>query len=370
MKILIDKNVPFIHGVLEAYADIKYVKGSKISRELVAGADAIIIRTRTRCNKQLLEGTGVKFIGTTSIGTDHIDIDWCRANGIHCASAPGCNSGSVMQYLTATLLYLAVKYTIDPPRTTLGIVGVGNVGSKVADMAKALGYKIMLNDPPRERIEGKKFFTSLDKLLYESDIVTLHVPLSLEGPDKTHQMVNDRFLSKMKMNSILINTSRGQVVDEKALIAQIVKTKIKSAVLDVWGNEPGINRNLLELCNIGTAHIAGYSVDGKANATKMIVRQLAKYFDLPLKDWKPGPLPVPDDSVIDISEFGDNDMEIIFQAVKQSYDIEKDSDKLKKNPELFEKLRNDYGLRREFHAYTVKGDKQLILNKLRELGFK
>ena len=370
MKVIIDKNIPFIHGVLEPWANVEYVEGSRINRDLVATADAMIIRTRTKCNKSLLENTGIRFIGTATIGTDHIDLEWCRAHGIKCASAPGCNSGSVMQYLASALVYLTPKYGIEPVNTTLGVVGVGNVGSKVARMAEILGFNILINDPPRERLEGKQGFSSIDRILDESDIVSIHVPLTFEGTDKTYQLVNENFLSKMKNKAILINTSRGQVVDERALLEQLKKSIIETAVLDVWRNEPDINIELLDAVDIGTAHIAGYSADGKANGGKMIIRQLAEYFDLPLKEWKSEKLPVPDDPVIDISGYKGSDLDIISKAILHTYSIENDSSILKKNPSLFEKLRNEYSGRREFHAYTVKGNNRLILNKLYALGFK
>ncbi len=370
MKIIIDKNIPFVHGVLENWADVEYVDGSKIFRDTLEGAEAIIIRTRTRCNKSLLEGTGIKFIGTATIGTDHIDHDWCREQGIKYASAPGCNSGSVMQYLASSLAYLATKYKISPASTTIGVIGVGNVGSKVAHMAKVLGFNVLLNDPPRERLEGPQGFISINKLLYESDIVSLHVPLTFEGPDKTYQLVDEHFLSIMKNNAILINTSRGQVVNEKPILEQLKISFIKAAVLDVWRNEPDINTELLNAADLGTAHIAGYSADGKANGVKMIIRQLAEYFDLPLKEWEPETLPEPVNSYIDLTGYQGSDFDMLSKTILHTYSIERDSSLLKKNPALFEKIRNEYDIRREFNAYTVKCENERILNKLRALGFR
>jgi erythronate-4-phosphate dehydrogenase len=369
MKIIIDKNIPFVHGVLEPWADIEYVEGSRINHDLLEKAEAMIIRTRTKCDKSLLEKTAIKFIGTATIGTDHIDLEWCRKHEIKYASAPGCNSGSVMQYLASSLVELTKKYNIDPSSTTIGIIGVGNVGSKVAYMAKLLGYNVILNDPPRERHEGSQGFLPLDKLLYESEIVSLHVPLTFEGHDKTYQLVNENFLSKMKNKAILINTSRGQVVDEKSLLEKLKRSMIKTAVLDVWRNEPDINIEMLNTVDIGTAHIAGYSADGKANGGKMIIRQLAEYFDLPLKEWEPDTLPEPDYPVVDLTGFDGSDFDILSKAILHTYPIERDSSMLKKNPFLFERLRNEYPPRREFHAYRVKSDNELILNKLRALGF-
>lgn len=369
MKIVVDKNIPFIHGAIDPWADVEYIEGSRINHDMLVDADAMIIRTRTKCNAQLLKHTSIKFIGTATIGTDHIDLEWCRQQGIICEAAPGCNSGSVMQYLASVLVYLIARYEIDPSVSTLGIVGVGNVGSKVAKMAETLGFNVLLNDPPRERIGGKENFITLNNLLYESDIVSIHVPLTFEGPDKTYQLLNDRFFIKMKNKAVIINTSRGQVVGEKALLEQLSKYRIKTAVLDVWRSEPEINAELLSAVEIGTAHIAGYSADGKANGGKTIIRKMAEYFDLPLKKWEPVTLPVPGNSAIDISSYHGSELDIISKVISETYSVEKDSNALKENPSLFEKIRNEYGIRREFHAYTVKGDNKLIINKLRKLGF-
>ena len=370
MKIIIDNKIPLLKGLLEPWADVEYVQGEKISKEILQDADAMLIRTRTLCNADLLRGSDVKFIGTATIGTDHIDTDWCNKNGIFVASAPGCNSGSVMQYMCSALLYLIQKYNIQPEKTTTGIIGVGNVGSKVADMAKILGFNVLLNDPPRERAEKSNIFASLDDLLNTSDIVSIHVPLTLKGIDRTIGLADSGFFNKIRKNSFLINTSRGAVIDEGILLREMERSKIKAAILDVWNNEPLINRALLRKADIGTPHIAGYSSDGKANGSAMIIRQLAEFFDLPLKEWKPAQLKEPERQLIDIDKLEGNDLEIISNVVMHTYNIENDSRLLKDRPEQFEKLRGDYPDRREFHAYKVKGDNKLLINRLRALGFR
>lgn len=370
MKIIIDNKIPFLKGLLEPLATVEYVQGDKISNEVARDADAIIIRTRTLCNAGLLRDTEVKFVGSSTIGTDHIDTDWCLGRGIFIASAPGCNSGSVMQYLCSSLIYLINKYDIEPGKTTIGIIGVGNVGSKVAAMAETLGFNVLLNDPPREQAEGSSGFVPLGKLLDVSDIVSLHVPLTLKGKHRTRRMADRIFFKMMKKGSILINTSRGDVVDEKPLLEAMQDGKIKAAVLDVWKNEPEINKALLDRVDLGTAHIAGYSADGKANGSMMVVRQLAEYFDLPLKSWLPENIMPPEKPLIDLRDCSGDEMELISKAVFHTYDIEKDSKLLKSNPGDFEKLRGDYPNRREYHAYKVKGDNNLLINKLKALGFR
>ncbi|HCC70230.1 MAG TPA: erythronate-4-phosphate dehydrogenase [Bacteroidales bacterium] len=370
MKIIIDNKIPLLKGLLESWATVEYVHGDMISNKIIRDADAMIIRTRTHCDADLLKGSPVKFIGTASIGTDHIDLDWCLKNGIFIASAPGCNSGSVMQYLCSALLHLSLKNNIEPCKTTIGIIGVGNVGRKVAAIAEIIGFKVLRNDPPRQRAEGSTEFVPLDELLEASDIVSMHVPLTFKGTDKTYHMADNNFFLKMQENSFFINTARGPVMDEKALLKQLQAGKIRAVVIDVWKDEPDINIDLLNAAEIGTSHIAGYSADGKSTCSMMVVRQLAEYFDLPLKDWKPLQLMEPDNPIIDLSRSEGSDLEVLAKAVMQTYNIERDSNLLKNNPDQFEKLRGDYPNRREFHAYKVKGYNKTVLNKLRTLGFR
>ena len=370
MKIVIDSNIPFIKGALEPYADIEYAEGREINRHIIADADAVIIRTRTICNEELLKGSAVKFIGTASIGTDHIDLEWCRTAGIKCASAPGSNAGAVMQYLASSLSYLIMKYGMDPSNTLMGLIGIGNVGSRVARMAETFGFSVLKNDPPRERREGKEGFSSLDELLERSDILSIHVPLTYEGRDKTFRLIDESVLSRLKDSAVLINTSRGPVIEEGSLTRCLKESKLGAAILDVWNNEPFISHELLALTEIGTPHIAGYSVDGKAKASEMIVRELAEYFKLPLKEWKPETLPAPDKPVIRLSEYDGTEPELISRAVRHTYRAEDDSMILKKKPEMFEKLRSDYRIRREFHAYKLTGNKPGTADKLRIMGFK
>ena len=369
MKIVIDSNIPFIKGVLEPYAKVKYAEGSRIDRDILTDADAMVIRTRTRCNSELLNGTPVKFIGTATIGTEHIDLDWCRSAGIECASAPGCNAASVMQYIASSLAYLVINHELDPAETTIGLIGIGNVGSSVAKMTEACGFRVLLNDPPRQRDEGDREFSTVNEIKDKSDILSIHVPLTYEGRDKTFRMVDKKFLSGLKEGAIIINTSRGDVIEEKALLDYLKLNRLKAALLDVWNNEPHINRQLLDMTDIGTPHIAGYSLDGKARGAAMIVNRLAEHFKLPLAGWEPEPPPSPDNHVIDISAYSGNDQNIISRAIYHTYNVEDDNAMLKKEPWVFEQLRNNYRHRREFGAYKIKGDNFAVINKLKKIGF-
>lgn len=370
LKIIIDNKIPLLKGLFEPWAEVEYVQGNLISKDNIRDADAMIIRTRTKCNADLLEGSSVRFIGTATIGTDHIDTDWCNKNNIHVASAPGCNSGSVMQYICSALIHFSRKYNIDPGQTNLGIIGVGNVGSKVFKMAKALGFNMLLNDPPKEREGAGYDFISLDKLLNDSDIISMHVPLTQSGKDKTRMMADETFFKRMKKDSLFINTSRGQVVDENALGDVLLNNKLKAAALDVWTGEPAINTELMNLADIATAHIAGYSADGKAKGSMMVVRQVAEHFDLPLKNWEPEDIDTPENPVIDLTDAKGSINDSVARAVLHSYNIEYDSNLLKNNPGDFEQLRGNYRNRREFHAYRVKSEDIAVINKLKKLGFK
>ena len=371
MKIVADDKIPFLRGALEPFAEVVYFPGKKINKEIIMDADALLIRTRTKCSESLLEGSKVSFIGTATIGFDHIDTVYCDKHQIKWTSSPGCNSSSVQQYITAALLKLARYHNYDLNNKTIGIVGVGNVGSKVEKNARILGMNILLNDPPRERVEGKKNFVSLDEILYESEIVTVHVPLQFVSDDKTYHLFNDLNFNKMKKGAWFINSSRGEVTDSTALKETLASGKLSGAVIDVWENEPDIDAELLAGTFIATPHIAGYSTDGKANGTAMVVNALCRHFNLPPEGWYPSDIPVPPGTNIKIDGNGKSDNDIIGEAVFKTYNIEDDDRKLRINPSEFEVQRGDYPLRREFTSFTVdlKGGNKKVRKKLKELGF-
>ena len=247
MKIVCDNKIPFLRGVLEPFADVVYLPGKETTPEVVKDADALITRTRTICNEALLAGSQVQAIATATIGFDHIDTAWCDAHGIFWENAPGCNSGSVKQYIASVLVTLAKRYGFDLAEKTLGVVGVGNVGRKVASVARALGMKVLLNDPPRARKEGPEAFVGLDEICAQSDIITVHVPLSKTGEDATWHLFDAARLACLRPDQILINSSRGPVVDNAALKAVLQKGGLKAAVLDVWEGEPNLDPELVAL---------------------------------------------------------------------------------------------------------------------------
>jgi len=343
MKFVADVDIPFLKGVLEPYAEVVYKKGLDICREDIVDADALLIRTRTRCDASLLDGTKIRLITTATIGTDHIDLDYCREHGIEVANASGCNAGGVMQYVFSALYGVAARKGIKIAGNTIGIIGVGNVGKKVEAMAEYLGFNVLRCDPPRAQQEGPEGFCSLEHLLTESDIVTLHVPLD----DMTRGMANDAFFTLMKPGAIFINASRGEVVNEDALIE--ASPKFGAIVIDTWNHEPDVNVDLIEVADIATPHIAGYSFQGKLNGTSLAVRSVAEHFGIEeLKDFFPVD-EFSDHQPLHLDLKGKNQGEIaaVFQY---NYPIFTDDFRFRMEPHKFEKLRSDYQYRREIYV--------------------
>lgn len=371
LRIIADEKIPFLLGVLEPYAEVIYLPGHLITRKLVMKADALLIRTRTICDKTLLEGTSVKFIATATIGFDHIDTEYCKLNNINWVNAPGCNSSSVQQYISAALFMVAQTHGFNLSEKTLGIIGVGNVGSKIQLAVNLLGMKIKLNDPPRQRNENITGFVTLDEILETCDIITLHVPLNRYGKDKTFHLFDKSVIGKMKKGTWLINSSRGEVIETIELKTALSTGMLGGAVLDVWENEPQVDLELLKQVYIATPHIAGYSTDGKANGTSQVVQSLSGYFNLPLRDFYPPDLPAPAIPEIVIDGTGKSDIEIIKEIVLHTYSIMDDHNRLQKSPETFELQRGQYPVRREFTAYTVRlmhGNPEVV-DVLTKLGF-
>ena len=314
---------------------VMYLPGKEITAEDVKDADALIVRTRTKCNEALLKGSKVKFIGTATIGFDHIDADYCQKNHIAWSNCPGCNAGSVEQYLHSVLLLLQKEKGIVLKEQTLGIIGVGHVGSRIECLAKDMGMKIVLNDPPRAD-QGEKGFEDLRSIAEKCDIITFHTPLIHNGKYKTYHLANKEFFDALKKKPIIINTSRGEVIDTTAIMNALDKRQISDAVIDVWEHEPDINLNLLNRIFLGTPHIAGYSADGKANATNMVLKALCKHFNIKAEF---NIIP-PEDPIKEYSE----DEEI---KALQKYNPHRDCELLRKDPTTFEYLRGNYPLRRE-----------------------
>jgi erythronate-4-phosphate dehydrogenase len=371
MKIIIDDKIPYIRGAFEPFAEVVYLPGSKTTSQVVKDADAIVTRTRTRCNRELLEGSRVKFITTATIGFDHIDTEYCREAGIEWTNAKGCNAESVNQYIASALFSWSMKSRIDLKNKTIGVIGVGHVGSKVGRFCETIGMKVLLNDPPRERIEGSENFVALKELQDEADIITFHVPLNMTGKDATFHMADDKFIQSLKKKPLLINSCRGEVTETFAVKNALRNGKISGFIADCWENEPEIDLELLNLADYGTPHIAGYSKDGKANGTKMSVQVISRFFNLGIDNWEPENVELPEKTIIEIDGNQRREYSILAEAVLSTYDIENDDEALRGNPHFFEKLRGDYPVRREFDSYTIaaKNIENKTLNKLKKLGF-
>lgn len=371
MKIIIDDKIPYIHGAFEGVAEVVYLPGSKTTPEIVKDADAIVTRTRTICNEKLLAGSSVKFIATATIGYDHIDTDYCDAAGIKWTNAPGCNSKSVEQYITSTLMVLAEQKNLKLKELCIGVVGVGNVGSKVARICELFGMKVLRNDPPRERAEGSAEFVSLRHVMDEADIITLHVPLNMKGEDATFHLGNESFFSGLKKKPVLINSCRGEVVETQAVKAALKSNQISGFVCDCWENEPEIDLELLAMTEIATPHIAGYSKDGKATGTEMSVKAINHFFGLGLENWQPSGVEQPANPIFELDGTGLSEQEIIAKAILHTYDIRNDDQDFRKNTAQFEQLRGDYPTRREFPAFTIipKNMPEATLDILKKLGY-
>lgn len=374
LKIVADDRIPFLKGVLEPYAQVVYLPGKEMTQETVKDADALIVRTRTKCGKALLEGSKVKLVASATIGYDHIDTAWCQKNHIVWKNAPGCNSSSVAQYMTSCLLHLAVDRGVSLAGKTLGVIGVGNVGKKVAALGRTLGMNVLCNDPPRAEKEGAAGFVSLEEIAGNSDVITFHVPLIGNGVYRTFHYGNGPFFSLLKKcgrKPFLVNASRGEVVDN-ALLKNVLQEKkiLSGAVLDVWENEPEPDRELLDLTDLATPHIAGYSLDGKANGTSMSVREVAKFFSLPLMDFYPAELPAPEESEIELTGSGPSLEHILREAMDFSYNIADDDARLRESPETFEKQRGSYPFRRETGAYRIKNAPEEVKKILKGLFFR
>jgi erythronate-4-phosphate dehydrogenase len=338
MKIVIDNKIPFVEGVFEPLAEVVYAPGGAIDAAVVKGADALIVRTRTQCDAALLSGSQIKFIATATIGYDHISADYCAAQGVEWTSAPGCNADAVVQYVFSALGHLAKKNGFDVRDKVLGVVGVGNVGSRVAAFAENLGMQVLKNDPPRHEREGGAEFVSLDELKAKADIITFHTPLTSDGPHPTYHLCGDAFFVEGMKMPIIINASRGGVCSNETLKKASDHNNVSALVIDCWENEPAIDLDLLAQVDIGTFHIAGYSLEGKANATSASVRAVSRFFNLGMDDWQVD-LPVNDSPC--------NAIEDRVAQVMCSYDIFADSRALKQSPDKFEELRGTYKFRRQ-----------------------
>jgi len=369
MKIIADKNIPYLKGVADSYGSVIYLDGSDFTHEAIKDAEVLIVRTVTRFDEPILKDTKVKLICSATIGYDHIDTVYCDAHGITWRNAPGSNSGSVQQYIVSSLITMAQKKGFRLNDKTIGIVGVGNVGKKVAKACEILGMKVLLNDPPRQRTEGGNRFVSLEKIKEEADIITFHTPLTKAGTDRTFHLADKDFFSALGKRPIIINSARGGIIDTDAIKRAINEGDISGAIIDCWENEPQIDLEYMNLADIATPHIAGYSADGKANATRMSLESIADFYDMDKEPVSKIRVPESANPIIDLSKY-QGSANKVFDTVLETYNPMADFVRLKTAPDTFKQLRNEYPLRREYFAYTVINASDQEAAILKSLGFK
>ncbi len=363
MKIVADKYIPYLHGIAEKFGCVTYLPGNGFTPASVNDADTLIVRSVTPIGKELLEGSQVKLVCSATIGFDHIDTEYCEANGITWKNAPGCNSGSVMQYIASALIEIAEKKDFGIKGKTIGIIGVGNVGKKVEKICRALGMNVLLFDPPRQRTEKSGIFTDLNTIKKYADIISFHTPLTKDGPDRTLHMADEEFFASLEKKPVIINSARGGIIETGSIKDAIRNGKISGTVIDCWENEPDIDREYLQMVDIATPHIAGYSADGKAHATRMALEAIATYWQLPADPVKLIQIPEAACPYIDAGN-ADNPL---YDALLKTYSPEKDYKRLINDPGNFTGMRENYPLRREYPGYTIinsKGNDQDVLKKL------
>ena len=339
MKVAIDDKIPFLQPIArKLFDEVVFLPGNAFSRQVIERADALIIRTRTLCNRELLEGSHVKFIATATIGYDHIDTAYLKERNIVWTNCPGCNASSVGQYIESCLILLQEEGIV-PTSPTIGIVGNGHVGNQVALKAQAMGFSVKLNDPPKATKEkDNTHYYSLEELARTCDVISFHTPLSFNGDNPTFHLADADFFSCLKKKPVIINAARGGVIDEHSLLEAYRKNIISTYIIDTWENEPDINLELLRNAFIGTPHIAGYSADGKCNASRMALTAVCNFFHLQT-DFTITPPQLSNKIVPEKDEA---------KRKLQLYNPLVDSQRLKEAPEKFEYLRGNYPLRREF----------------------
>lgn len=365
MKIVADINIPFLRGIAESFGDVVYLPGADFTKENIKDADTLIVRTVTHFGAENLEGSQIKQICSATIGYDHIDTEYCERHGISWHNAPGCNSGSVQQYIASALITIARRKGFSLEGKTIGVVGVGNVGKKVAAMAEILGLRVLKNDPPRQKAEQSSDFVDMETIKSEADIISFHTPLTRDGEYPTFHMADARFFASLAKKPVIINSARGGVIDTEAIKKAKRDGLISGAVIDCWENEPHIDLDYMRMADIATPHIAGYSADGKANATRMSLESVARYWQLPDEAVKKISIPQVDNPIIDYSKIWS-----VEDIILHTYNPLEDCGRLLSVPASFASLRGNYPLRREYPAYTVCNvDNEADHVILQSLGF-
>ncbi len=370
MKILVDENMPYARELFSRLGDVKAVPGRPIPVAELIDADALMVRSVTKVNEALLAGKPVKFVGTATAGTDHVDDAWLKQAGIGFSAAPGCNAIAVVEYVFSALLMLAERDGFALRDRTVGIIGVGNVGGRLQKRLEALGIRTLLCDPPRADRGDEGEFHALDELVAQCDVLTFHTPLFNEGPYKTLHMADEALLRALKPGTILINACRGPVVDNVALLKCLQAGQDLSVVLDVWEPEPDLNVELLAKVDIGTAHIAGYTLEGKARGTTQVFEAYSTFIGNAQQVALDTLLPTPEFGRLTLH--GPFDELTLKRLVHLVYDVRRDDALLRKvagMPGEFDKLRKHYHERREWSSLYIMCDDADAASMLHKLGF-
>ncbi|KJV36022.1 4-phosphoerythronate dehydrogenase PdxB [Pantoea sp. SM3] len=371
MKILVDENMPYARELFSRTGEVLAVPGRPLPEAELQDASGLMVRSVTKVNAELLSGTPVKFVGTATAGTDHVDDASLAASGIAFSAAPGCNAIAVVEYVFSSLLLLAERDGFELRDRTVGIVGVGNVGGRLQKRLEAWGVKTLLCDPPRADRGDQETFHSLDELVAQADILTFHTPLFKDGPYKSWHLADMALLMALKPNTILINACRGPVVDNAALLEVLKMRSDLSVVLDVWEPEPDLNLDLLDKVDIATAHIAGYTLEGKARGTTQVFEAWCAFIGQPQQVALESLLPAPEFGTITLH--GKLDQPTLKRLVHLVYDVRRDDAPLRKvaaKPGEFDRLRKQYEERREWSSLQVKCDDADSAAMLEKLGFR
>lgn len=376
MRILADENIPLIEPFFAEYGEIRRMPGRSINKAAVAGADVLLVRSVTRVDRELLEGSAVRFVGTCTIGTDHLDIDFFEESGISWASAPGCNARGVVDYVLGSLLALAEGEGADLGKRRYGVVGAGEVGGRLVEVLRGLGWDVRVCDPLRQARELGEF-VGLDEVLAECDVISLHTPLTLDGEHSTFHLLDRTRLEQLRPGTWLINASRGAVVDNAALREQLAMRPDIQAVLDVWEGEPQADVELAELCWIATPHIAGYSLDGKLRGTAQIYEAFCATKGLEPKIELVDLIPSAPLRGLSFDASAQPD-ELLTTICRSVYDPRRDDAAFRRSLSLseeerraaFDQLRKQYPPRREIDGLQVEiaGDQPRLEKIVRALG--
>jgi erythronate-4-phosphate dehydrogenase len=375
MKIVADENIPCVAEAFASLGEVTLCPGRSMQAADVRDADILLVRSVTRVGPELLEGSRVRFVGSATIGFDHIDRDYLQARGIGFATAPGSNATSAAEYVVSALLVLADRKGFELAGRRVGIVGCGNVGSRVRDRLTALGMQCMVNDPPLKAQGSHDDYVELDEIL-DADVITFHVPFSREGGWPTWHLADRAFLERLKPGAVLVNTARGAVVDNAALDTLLATRDDLTVVLDVWEGEPAISGALMQKVDIGTPHIAGYSLDGKLRGTEMIYRTACEHIAVPAH-WRPVNA-LPARQMLALEDIQDTGA-ALRRAVCFAYDVREDDARLRdmlslpedERPLYFDRLRKEYPVRREFSETVIRlpGSNDQLTRLLKSLGF-